>query len=62
MAANSVVGDNIMPKFRLVHAYISTLGTCKNEEDPSENEYTRVVTTFLSLRVYMDFFQTLKGS
>ena len=28
---------------------------CKNEEDPSKNEGTRVVTTFLPLLVYGDF-------
>ena len=28
---------------------------CKNEEDPSNNEGTRVVTTFLPLEVYGDF-------
>ena len=28
------------------------LVTCKNEEDPSRNEGTRVVTTFLPLYVY----------
>ena len=28
---------------------------CKNEEDPSKNEGTRVVTTFLPLQVYGDF-------
>ena len=28
---------------------------CKNEEDPSKNEGTRVVTTFLPLEVYGDF-------
>ena len=31
------------------------LVTCKNEEDPFENEGTRVVTTFLPLKVYGDF-------
>ena len=28
---------------------------CKNEEDPSKNEGSRVVTTFLPLYVYGDF-------
>ena len=37
------------------------LVTCKNEEDPFENEGTRVVTTFLPLCLW-GFFQTLKGS
>ena len=33
------------------------LGTCKNEENPSKNEGTRVVTTFfhyMSLRIFPD--------
>ena len=28
---------------------------CKNEEDPLENEGTRVVTRFLPLQVFWDF-------
>ena len=28
---------------------------CKDEEDPSKNEDTRVVTTFVPLEVYGDF-------
>ena len=32
-----------------------SLDTCKNKEDPSKNEGTRVVTTFLPLKVYGDF-------
>ena len=31
------------------------LVTCKNEENLSENEGTRVVTTYLPLQVYKDF-------
>ena len=31
------------------------LVTCKNEEDPLENEGTRVVTTVLPLKVYGDY-------
>ena len=30
-----------------IQAFIGVLITCKNEEDPSKNEGTRVVTTFL---------------
>ena len=32
-----------------------SLVTCKNEEDPSKNEGTRVVSTFLPKYVYKDF-------
>ena len=34
------------------------LVTCKNEEDPSKNEGSRVVTTFLPILVYGDFFKS----
>ena len=43
------VGDGILPKFKLVQAFMIVLVTCKNEEDPSKNEGTRVVTIFLPL-------------
>ena len=49
MAANSEVSDGILLKFKLIRAYMVGLVICKNEEDPSKNEGTRVVTTFLPL-------------
>ena len=48
-AANSVVSDGIMTKFKLIQALMNVLVTCKNEDDSSKNEGTRVVTTFLPL-------------
>ena len=39
----------ILPKFKLIQAFVVGLVTCKNQEDPSKNEGTRVVTTFLPL-------------
>ena len=36
--------------------------TCKNEEDPLENEGTRVVITFLPLYVYGDFSKRLRAA
>ena len=33
------------------------LVTCKNDEDPFKNESARVLTTFLPLYVYGDFFR-----
>ena len=36
-------------QIKLIQAYMADLVTCKNEEDPLENEGTRVVTTFLPL-------------
>ena len=35
--------------FKPIQAFMVDLVTCKNEEDPLENESTRVVTTFLPL-------------
>ena len=48
-AANSEVSDGILPKFKPIRAFMVGLVICKNEEDPSKNEDTRVVTTFLPL-------------
>ena len=48
-AANSEVSDGILLKFKLIRAFMVGLVICKNEEDPSKNEGTRVVTTFLPL-------------
>ena len=47
--ANSEVSDGILPKFKLIQAFIVSLFICKNDEDPGKNEGTRVVTTFLPL-------------
>ena len=41
--------NSILPKFKLIRAFIVGLVICKNEEDPSKIEGTRVVTTFLPL-------------
>ena len=38
-----------LPKFKLIQALRVGLVTSKNEEDPSKNDYTRVVTIFLPL-------------
>ena len=38
-----------MKKIKPIQAFMVHLVTCKNEEDPLENEGTRVVTTFLPL-------------
>ena len=47
--SNSVVSGGILTKFKLIQAFMIVLVTCKNEEDSSKNEGTRVVTTFLPL-------------
>ena len=48
-ATNSVVGDGILLKFKLIQAFMVVVVTFKNEEDPFKNEGTRVVSTFLIL-------------
>ena len=37
---NSVVGNGILPKFKLIQAFMVVLIICKNEEDPPKNEGT----------------------
>ena len=37
-ATNSEVSGGILPKFKLIQAFIVVLITCKNEEDPIKNE------------------------
>ena len=48
-AANSVIGDGIWQKFKLIQAFAVVTVTCKNDEDPFKNESTGVLTTFLPL-------------
>ena len=55
MGANSIIGDGILTKFKLIQALIVVLLVCKNKEDAFKIESTRVVTTFLPLSVYGDF-------
>ena len=43
------MSDEILPKFKLMQVFIVGLDICKNDEDPSKNEGTRVVTTFLPM-------------
>ena len=59
-ATNSEVRDRILLKFKLIQAFMVGLVTCKNEEDPSKNEGTRVVTT-LSHNKSMGNFQDAQG-
>ena len=44
-AANSIVSDMILPKFKLVHTFMYALVTYKDEENQMNNEGARVVTT-----------------
>ena len=48
-AANSIVGGPVWAKIKLIKALIVVLDTCKNDEDPSKNESTSVLTTLLPL-------------
>ena len=48
-------------EIKLTQAFMVVLVTYKNEDDPFKNEGARVVITDLSLLVYVDFFQMLKG-
>ena len=48
-AANSLIGDRILTKFKLIRAFIVVLLICKNEYDLFKIESTNVVTTFLPL-------------
>ena len=53
-AANSIKGDGILTKFKLIRAFIVVFFICKNKNDLFKIESTRVVTTFLQLYVYGD--------
>ena len=60
VAYRSEVRDGILPKFKLIQAYIVGLLTCKNEEDLSKNKSTRVVTTFSHFKS-MGIFSDAQG-
>ena len=51
------VSNGILRKFKLIQALKVVLIVCKNEEKTFKIECTRVVTTFLPLKVYRDFFK-----
>ena len=53
-AANSEVSGGILPKFKLIQAFIVALVTCKNEEDPIKNEGARVLTRYKSMGIFSD--------
>ena len=54
-ATNSEASSGILPKFKLIQAFIDVLVTCKYEEDPIKNEDARVLT-----RLY-DVFSDAQG-
>ena len=47
-AANSVVSDDIWPKFKLIHTFMYVLVTYKDKEIQMKNEGARVFTTLYS--------------
>ena len=49
MTANSIVGGQLWLKIKLVETLIVVLDIYKNDEDPSKNESTSVLTTLLLL-------------
>ena len=52
-AANFAVSGGIRLKFKVIQDFMGFLVTCKNEEDPKQNEGTRVLT-----KLYVDFSDT----
>ena len=57
MAANSVVPGPILQNRTLIYDIMVILIACKNEEDPIKIEAARVVTTFLPLEVYGNYYR-----
>ena len=49
MAANSIASGQVWPQFKLIKAFIVVIDTCKNDDDPSKNVSTKVLTTLLPL-------------
>ena len=47
-------------KYQTHSSFIVVLNSCKNDEDPSKNESTRVLTTFLHYRP-RDIFSNVQG-
>ena len=57
---NSEVSDGILPKFKLIQAFMVGLVTCKNKEDPSVMNALEWSQHFPILSLW-GFFQILKG-
>ena len=50
------------PNLKLIQAFMHVLIACKYEKDQMKNSGENVMTSFSPLKVYGNFFQTLKGS
>ena len=48
-AANSIIGDGTLTKYKIIQVFIVVFHICKNEEDQFKIESTRVVTIDLPL-------------
>ena len=44
------------PKFKLIQAFMVFLVTCKNDEDQSKNELTRVLLSPIRMMLQMKFY------
>ena len=59
-AAYSIVGDGIWQKFKLIHAFIVVLVTCKSDEDSSQTEALDCSQHFSQYK-YMEIFSDVQG-
>ena len=50
------------PEFELIQAVLVVFDICKYKKDSIKNEGARVVTTFLSVSVYGDFFRRSRAA
>ena len=56
-AANSEVSNGILPKFKLIQAFMVGLVICKNEEDPSKMtalEWSQYFSHYKSMGIFPD--------
>ena len=61
-AVNSVVSGRIWLKFQLIQDFMHVLVSCRNEEDQIQTEGTRVLSSFLPLLIYGDFFRRSRAA
>ena len=61
MAANSVVGDEIWQKFKLIQAFIDVLVTCKSDKNSSKYESARLLTIISLIISLWRFFSDVQG-
>ena len=61
MTANSIVGGQVWLKSKLIEALIVVLDTLKNDEDPSKNESTSLLTQHYFYHKSMDIISDVQG-